>query len=155
MLILFNPITSCFFQQCSHTRCIDLQYGFSLTKFGRCYFEIEDNEVCVGQASIETKNRKLRWFLLKYVSIAVVQYIQGYFPSTMCTYQVIWTMMWYFFNIKCPLLHWYIYRRMKSIWDKLLQKPKIENTEPQRDFKNTIFVGLQNFYLTKNTFGLC
>ena len=38
-------------RQCAQNRCVELRHGLSLTENGHSYVEIEDNEVCVGQAS--------------------------------------------------------------------------------------------------------
>ena len=43
---------------------------------------------------------------------------------------------------------------MKSVMDKILQKSKIENIEPQCGFKNQ-FLGIHHIHFPNITFGLC
>ena len=70
MLIIFNMNNGSFHKLCAMRICVHIQYGISLTENGRFYVEIEEDEVCVVQASPEIKNRKYIFFVFKYVSVS-------------------------------------------------------------------------------------
>ena len=61
LLLLLNQTNSILLKQCAQNRFVEIRYGISLTENGGFYVEIEENEVCVGQAYPEIESRKYRF----------------------------------------------------------------------------------------------